>query len=168
MASVVHNIFMQELVKEGVHLTTDVVKIRLCMTDTQANTEAGRDADTVAAITALSPTGSASNGMDIFNGTIATVSYVAGSDPTLASKTLDSDTDTDSDNILSWGANNVTFSVVAGGSRAIDGVLIYQSADDIPICYVEFATPIVTDSSDLTIKWNSGSSSGTILKLQQG
>jgi len=160
--SLVYNIFMQKLVVKGINLDTDTFKARLCMLNSRCGESDGRDADTLTALDALT---SDPDGTDVFNGTVGGVAYA---DVTLANPSIANDAGTDSDDILEWSGDNITFSTVDGGDRDIQGVLLYESGGGIPICYIKFPTPIATDASDLTIKWNSGASSGTILKLQQG
>lgn len=166
MASIVYNIFMKKIADKEIDLAADIFSVRLCMTSTRCSEENGRDADTLAAIEALT------DGIDMFDGKIDNVDYaIATHDTVLASKVVEND---DSGNRMDWSADNVEWEAVTVGARNIDGALIYYEpgsgateANRIPVCYIEFGTPIETDGSDVKIKWDSGASGGDILRMAQ-
>ena len=84
-------------------------------------------------------------------------------------------------NFVDFKARSITWPSIAeadAGDKA-SGVLIYRlvagsstpvEANDIPLCFIKFASAIDPDGSDLTVKWSGvadSSTSGTILKIQQ-
>lgn len=65
-----------------------------------------------------------------------------------------------------FSADNVTWTALGAGTRAVAGVLIYKhvtnDADSIPIMFLEFsATP---DGNNFVLKWNGGSTAGDLLR----
>lgn len=68
----------------------------------------------------------------------------------------------DPNNRAEWDADDVTWTALApdGSARSITGVLICRQAGggpstaDMPVSWIEFATPKTPDGSDFTIQWN--------------
>jgi len=56
-------------------------------------------------------------------------------------------------------ADAVTWTALGVGTRTTAGVLVYKyvdgtDANDLPIAYVEFASPVTHDGTDFIIQWS--------------
>jgi len=65
-------------------------------------------------------------------------------------------------------ADNITWTSLGAGTRAIQGVLLYEhvtnDTDSEPIAFIEFASTVTADGSNFQIQW----SDEGILQAQQG
>lgn len=146
MASKVFNVAKTKLMNGGIDLDTDDIRARLAMTNTTYDTEN----DAIAFIADFTTD-------DIHDG----ANYV---DKALATEIVTQDDPNDRAN---FSANNVTWTALGAGTRAVAGLLLYKfvtnDAASIPIAWIEFsATP---DGNDFVVRWNSGASAGDILRL---
>jgi len=146
MASNVKNEAKRRLLAGDLDLNGDDIRVRLAMTNTVYDTEN----DGITNISDFTTD-------DIQDGS----GYV---DKALATETVAKDDTNDRGN---FSADNVTWTSLGAGTRAVAGLLLYEfitnDAASFPIAWVEFsATP---DGNDFIVRWNSGSTSGEILRL---
>jgi hypothetical protein len=146
MASFVYNEAKRKWFNGTLDLDTDDIRVRLLMTNTTYDTEN----DGITNISDFTTD-------DIHDG----ANYV---DKALGTETV---TKTDASDRADFSADNVTWTALGAGTRAVAGALVYKfitnDAASFPIAWVEFsASP---DGNDFVIRWNSGSSSGDILRL---
>ena len=165
MGNIVYNQFMLDLSEKKIDLENDTFKVRLCMTSTECGTDGARGAANLTALEALGD-----DGIDIFNGSADGGGYDEDSDQTIGNPSAVIES-----NRMDWSGDNVEWENVSAGDRNIKGALVYwqpgsgtiNESTRIPVCYIEFASAIETDGSDVKIKWDSGVSSGDILRMQQ-
>lgn len=146
MASHVKNEAKRRLLAGDLDLNADDIRVRLHMTNTTVDTE-----------------NDAIVNLDDFT-TLDTQDGSGYVDKALANETVAKDDANDRGN---FSADNVTWSSLGAGTRGVAGLLLYEfitnDAGSFPIAWVEFsASP---DGNDFVVRWNSGTSSGEILRL---
>jgi hypothetical protein len=136
MASQVYNEAKRAIAAGEYDLNADDIRVRLEMTNTTADTQNDGIVN-FANFTTNDP----SDGSG----------YV---DKALATEAVNKD---DANDRAEFDADDVTWTALGAGTRALAGAVIYKfvdgtNANDLPIAWVEFsATP---DGSDFTISWN--------------
>ena len=181
MANVVYNQFMDDLANKLIDLETDLFKVRLCMTNTICDAGTGTTAtdDSVRRAATLTVLQAVGAGIDMFDGEVSGTTYAVGTDDIITTPTINQATVAGT-NRVNWTGDNVEWLAVGDGgsgdgTRNIQGALVYWEpgsgspgeGDRIPVCFIDFASDIVTDGSDIKIKWDGGASSGNILRMQQ-
>jgi len=141
MASLFNTYAKEHLAEATMDLDADTIKIALLTTDTTADTEAN--------VTTLSG--------------FTTLGEFSTSGTNYARVTLSSITSgVDTGNTrYEFSAANVTFSSLAASSPAkdIQGILVLKHVDgtdanDLPIAFIDFASDLTPDGSDVTIDWD--------------
>lgn len=146
MASFVYNEFKRASAAAEIDLDADDIRVALMMTNTTVDTEN----DGIVNLDDFSA-------LDEFDG----ANYVRKA---LANEAVAKD---DANDRADFSADNVTWTALGAGTRAIAGVLVYyhntDDASSVPIAWIEFsATP---DGNDFTIKWAGGATAGDIARL---
>lgn len=146
MASFVYNEFKRASAAAEIDLDADDIRVALMMTNTTVDTEN----DGIVNLDDFSA-------LDEFDG----ANYVRKA---LANEAVAKD---DANDRADFSADNVTWTALGAGTRAIAGVLVYyhntDDASSVPIAWIEFsATP---DGNDFTIKWAGGATAGDIVRL---
>tara|TARA_R100000808_G_scaffold7070_1_gene20776 strand:- start:2143 stop:2592 length:450 start_codon:yes stop_codon:yes gene_type:complete len=141
MASLFNNYAKEKLAEAEIDLDADTIKIALLTTDTTADTEA--NAQTLSGFTTLGEF--STSGTNYARATLANV---------------DSRVDT-GNNRYEFDADNVTFTSLAASSPAkdIQGCLLLKHVDgtdanDLPIAFIDFASDLTPDGSNVTITWD--------------
>lgn len=136
MADVVYNNFMEELMKGTIDLSTDDIRVRLCMTNTTCDTE-----EEVATLSGFT--------------TLDTCDGSGYADQALANEAVSIDATNDR---AKFDADDTVFSSLGAGTRNTQGVLVYKfvtdDTDSIPLMWIDFANQVVHTGSDFTIAWN--------------
>lgn len=136
MASVIYTPAKSKLLSGDLDLNGHDIRAKLVMTNTTVDTQ--EDAALFSEFTTI----------DTFDGS-------GYSDKALANETVTPDT---SGNLGKFDADDVTWSALPAGTRNVQGVLIYRFVDgagnDVPICFIEFASVKTPDGSDFVIVWN--------------
>lgn len=137
MPSVVYNEFKRASAAGEIDLDADDIRIALMMTNTTVDTE-NSGITTLSDFTALDEDDGAN--------------YVR---KVLASEAVNKD---DANNRAEFDADDVTWTALGNGTRAIQGVLVYKhvtdDTDSIPIAFVDFAADQNPGGSNFTISWN--------------
>ena len=141
MASVVYNEFKRASAAGEVDLDTggDDIRVALLMTNTTADTE--NDAIvTVANFTTL----------DEMDGSGYTSPGIA-----LTNEAVNKD---DTNDRAEFDADDVTWSSLGNGTRAVQGVLLYKFVTNLnsslPIAFIEFSSNQNPGGSDFTVQWD--------------
>lgn len=137
MASIVYQNAIGKMMTADIDMNADDIRVALCMTNTDADTNA--DVDTISGFASL----------DECNAT-------GYSRQALSSEAVNID---DTNNRAEFDAADVTFSGLSGNaSRAIQGALIYKhvtnDTDSIPIAFIDFASDIPATATSITIPWD--------------
>ncbi len=143
MANFAYTRGKREIALGDVHLDTDDIRLIPVMTNTTADTE--KDKATISAFTTL----------DEFDGGAAYPKAFASRDA-LASEAVNEDTANDR---AEFDATDYVFSALEAGTRAIQGIIVYQhktnDADSVPLFWIEDGGfPFTANGSDLTMQWN--------------
>lgn len=137
MASQVFTEFLRGNAAGEIDLNDDDVRVKLVMSNTTVDTEDD-------GITTLS----GFTTIDECDG----ANYV---DKALANEAVNKD---DANNRAEFDADDATWTSLGVGTRQSVGFLVYKYVDgagnDIPIGYVEFASPVTHNGGDFTIQWN--------------
>lgn len=148
MASNVFNSALVRIFNGGIDFDTNDFRVKLLMTNTTADTE--KDAiNFVSNITTLD---------------LCDASGYA--DVQLTGEAVNTD---DVNNRAEFDANDVSFTGLGGNAtRNYQGVLLYKyvdgtNANDIPVAFIEFTTPIPSTATQVDIPWNAEG----ILQLSQ-
>lgn len=137
MASLVYNNAKAQLIKGGIDLDTDDIRVALLMTNT--------DADTLA------------DGANFLSNLALDECDSSGyARVALTGEAVNTD---DANDRAEFDANDSSFTGLGGNAtRAIQGALIYKhvtnDADSIPICFVDFASDIPVTATQVDIPWN--------------
>lgn len=141
MASVVYNEFKRASAAGEIDLDTggDDIRIQLLMTNTTADTEN----DGIVNINDFTT-------LDEMDG----ANYVVKA---LANEVVNKD---DTNDRAEFDADDVTYTALGNGTRAIQGALLYKHVDgtdanDLVIAFIEFSSTQNPGGSDFTIQWNS-------------
>lgn len=139
MASAIPNSALTRLLNGGIDLDTDDIRARLCMTNTTCDTE----------IDAIN---------DLADYTTIDVCDSTGyADVALTSEAVAAD---DTNDRAEFDAADVSFTGLGGdATRAIQGVLLYKyvdgtNANDLPLCFIDFASDIPTTATQVDIPWD--------------
>ena len=141
MASVVYNEFKRASAAGEIDLDTggDDIRIQLLMTNTTADTEN----DGIVNIYDFTT-------LDEMDG----ANYVVKA---LANEVVNKD---DTNDRAEFDADDVTYTALGNGTRAIQGALLYKHVDgtdanDLVIAFIEFSSTQNPGGRDFTIQWNS-------------
>ena len=141
MASLFNNYAKEKIAEGDIDLDADTIKIALLTTDTTADTEA--NAQTLSGFTTLGEF--STSGTNYARATLSSI---------------DSRVDT-GNNRYEFDAGNVTFSSLSASDPAkdIQGCRVLKHVDgtdanDIPIAFVDFASDLTPDGSNVTITWD--------------
>lgn len=137
MASHMFNIAKQKIMTGDIDFNLDDIRIALLSTNTTADTE-NDGVSFVSGITTL----------DEFDG----ANYVRKA---LTTEAVNLD---DPNDRAEFDADDVTFTALGAGTRAIDGILLYKhvtnDADSIPIAWLEYTADKTPDGSDFVVAWD--------------
>jgi hypothetical protein len=140
MASAIPNSALVRLLNGGIDLDIDDIRARLVMTNTTCDTEvdAINDLADYSAIDVADATGYA--------------------DVALDSEAVAAD---DGNNRAEFDATDISFTGLSGdATRNYQGVLLYKyvdgtNANDLPVAYIDFATPIPSTATQVNVPWDS-------------
>jgi hypothetical protein len=137
MASVFYFAGMAGLCDGSIDFDGDTIKAALLMTNTTADSENAGIAN-----------------VDDF-GTLDECDSAGYTRKTLGNPAVNIDT---GNARIELDADDVTWTALAACTRDVQGVLIYKhvsdDSDSIPILFVDFASDLTPDGSDVTIPWN--------------
>jgi hypothetical protein len=137
MASVVYNEFKRAEAAGAIDLLTDVIDVKLLMTNTTCDTEN----DGIAKLSQFT--------------TIDTCDSAGYVDKILTGKSV---TKEDANDRAIFDATDPVWTALPTCTRQVQGVLVYKYVDgagnDIPICYADFNTLKTPDGSDFTAVLN--------------
>lgn len=138
MASVIYNEFKRANAAGEIDLNADDIRIQLVMTNTTCDTEN----DAVVNIADFTT-------LDEMDGT----NYVVKA---LANEAVNKD---DTNDRAEFDADDVTYTALGNGTRAVQGALVYKHVDgtdanDLVIAFIEFSSTQNPGGSDFTISWD--------------